>query len=259
MPESIADYEVISSWADARRHVARPPARIGHAGPVLVLELAADGPGWSSLCDDLTRVARLRAPGLLAPIEAGSDQRGDRPFLVTEMAEPAARPTSPVGAAEAVAGAARAVHSMHEAGLAYGPIAPSALLRAERGLVLDLPPLDAPPGEIVAEATLDWISVADSEILGGEPPTRHSDIWALGALLHLLTSERPLYPGIEADETVIALQRVLFTRPVIDPSLPGPLGALIGRCLSPDPADRPPNALWVAEHLEAAYPLRSGT
>jgi hypothetical protein len=41
----------------------------------------------------------------------------------------------------------------------------------------------------------------------------------------------------------------MFTRPVPDPGLSGPVRELIDECLAADPADRPPTALTVAERL----------
>lgn len=250
--DAIADYELIRAWdGPGRRHVAHPPGRLRLEGPVVVSELAVDAEGWQALCDRLARLARVPGDGLLEVIEVGPDLDTGTVFLVTERAERMTGRPVPAEAARLVAGAARAMHAMHEAGLTYGPLTADSILVADRGPVLDLPQVDAVAGEIVDRATWESLQTAEPEILGGEAPSRGSDIWSIGAVLHSLLTERPLYPGIEGDETVTAVQRVLFTRPEPDGAIAGPFLSLIEACLEGDPADRPVSALAVAERLES--------
>jgi serine/threonine protein kinase len=91
----------------------------------------------------------------------------------------------------------------------------------------------------------------DPDLLCGEAPSRSSDIWSLGATLHLAASERPLFPGIDADEPVTAVQRLLFTRPEIDRDLDPVVAETVAACLDPDPDARPGTAAEVAERLAA--------
>ena len=104
----------------------------------------------------------------------------------------------------------------------------------------------------------DWrdVAVLDPALLRGEHPSRSSDIWALAATLHGVLSSRPLYPGIEGDERVTAVQRILFTRPEIDPSLPPGLVETLSACLADDPGDRLLSADELADRLAAVEALR---
>jgi hypothetical protein len=249
----IADYQLIRAWGGAgRRHLARPPERLGLQGSVLVEELAVDAEGWQGVCDHLARLAGVAGDGLLRLIEVGPDLDTGTVFVVTEEAEP---PLPAVGAQQAasrVLRAARALHAMHEVGLTYGPLRTASILDAGGRIVVDLPTLDGEPGRILEQADWETLQMIEPEVLSGETPTRSSDIWALGALLHCVLSRSPLYPGIEEEEAVSAVQRVLFTRPTIDSAIDGRYLPLIEACLQPDPADRPASAATVADQLEGA-------
>lgn len=255
MPESIADYEVVGPWGrSGRRHVCRPPARLGRDGDVLVRRLAVDAEGWQQLCDCLVRMVTAPEGRLIEVIEVGPDLLTGEVFVVTETAEGGTldSPKERLDTRRQVAAveeAARGAHALHEVGLAHGGIHPGAILLTGQGAVLDLPPMDAPPGRVAVAGAWPELVPIDPELLSGEAPSRASDIWALGATLHTVLSDRPLFPGIENDEPVTAVQRVMFTRPEPDPAIPSRLRALIGACVAADPADRPPTAQTVAEQL----------
>jgi hypothetical protein len=265
---SIADYQVQEPWPRAGRYVCQPPDRLGRHGPVLVIELRADAEGWPQLSEHLVRLASVPGGRLLEPIEVGPDLETGRVFLVTEPADPAwpADRTDPAGsdperlvvttadAVEALVVAARGAHDLHEVGLPHGSIHPDTILRAERGVVLDLPILDGPAGEVARTGPWSRLAATSPELLAGEPPSRRSDIWALGATLHMLLSPHPLFPGLDGDEPVTAVQRIMFTRPEIDSSLPDAVSEVISACLAADGADRPPTAADVADRLAAAEP-----
>lgn len=256
--EWIADYQVVAPWGSTSgRYVCRPPRRLGRDGEVMVSEMAVDAEGWQQLCDSLLRLAGAPGEGLLQTFEVGPDLEGEGVFVVTESAPGGslAAPATPADderRCQAVGAAARAAHAMHEVGLAHGSIRPASVLFSARGPVLDLPRLDAPAGHIVSARPWSDLVAVDPELLAGEAPSRASDIWSLGVTLHSVLTERPLFPGIEGDEPVTAVQRVMFTRPEPDGSLPAPLLELITACLAADTADRPGTALEVAERLTTA-------
>jgi hypothetical protein len=154
-----------------------------------------------------------------------------------------------------VADVARGAHALHEAGLAHGAISDKAVVLAERGGLLSPPPLHLPAGAVTRIVDGRDVVTLDPNVLSGEESSRSSDIWALGATLHLALSSRALYPGIDDDPPVTAVQRVLFSRPEVDPDLPSEVQALIQACLEPDPAARPTTAEEVADRLHAATPV----
>ena len=223
----------------------------------MVTELSVDAEGWKQLCDWLVLLTAAPGDGLIESIEVGPDLQTGRVFLVTEAAPlgTLARPDRPLGRDRrlaAVEAAARAAHALHEVGLAHGNIHPGAVALTARGPVLDVPRLDAPAGEVICIEGWAGVECIDPDLLRGEPPSRASDIWALGATLHQALSERPLFAGIEDDEPVTAVQRVMLSRPEPDPDIGPGIRDLITACLATDPADRPPTALAVAGYLSRA-------
>jgi serine/threonine protein kinase len=260
---SIVDYVIIEALAATRRggqrFLCEAPARLHLTDPVVVTELAIDATGWQQLSDQLSRLAAVRDRALLNLIEVGPDldPLGSGVFLASESA-PGGCLADPVqaidvaGLIEAAANVARAAHALHEAGIAHGAIDAQTIQLTERGAVLGPPPLDAPAG--MATRISDWRDVVtmDPDLLRGEAPSRSTDIWSLGATLHGVLSTRPLYPGMDSDEPVTAVQRILFTRPEVDPSIPRPVAETIAACLDPDPGARPSTAEEVADRLLAA-------
>lgn len=252
---SIADYEVVEPWNGADgRFVCRPPGRLRRHGEVMVSELAVDAEGWQQLCDTLLRMALAPGARMLEVLEVGPDPATGGVFVVTEAA-PGGSLSRPAKALPrdariaAVEAAARGAHALHEVGLAHGSIQPGSVVMTGGGAALDLPHLDASPGEVIRVDGWEALVAVDPEVLAGESPARSSDIWSLGVTLHSVLSDKPLFPGIEADEPVTAVQRVMFTRPQPDQSLPSELLALVTDCLAADAADRPATALAVADRL----------
>lgn len=254
---SIADFEVNAPWpGGGRRWVCRPPERLRRDGPVLVGELAVDAEGWQQLCDTLIRLVSAGGDGLVEVLEVGPDPATGGVYLATEAAN-IGRPAGPDRLA-AVTAAARTAHALHEAGVTHGAIAPAAFLSRDGRPVLDLPRLDGPAGQVVQVGDWSDLITVDPALLAGELPSRASEVWALGATLHALMSDRPLFPGIEGDEPVTAVQRVMFTRPEIDRSLPGDVRELVEACLAADPAERPATAAEVADRLEPITSAAAG-
>lgn len=265
MRATIADYETIEAVAAGPPgeacYLCRAPARMRPDEQVAVSELAVDAAGWQQLADHVARLANVASPDLLRLLEVGPDVSSGAAgvYLASEHAKGGslARPYAPLDAASrvaAVAAAARAAHAMHEAGLAHGSISPASILLTSRGPVLAPPRLGAPPGLVCTYSTWPELVTVDPDLLCGEYPSRGSDVWSVGASLHCTLTNKPLYPGIENDEAVTAVQRILFTRPEPDPALPGALRAVVAACLAADPAERPGSALEVAERISGALP-----
>lgn len=268
MRSLVADYEVIRGLAPTAgghsRYICRPPERLGlEDTSVMVTELAVDATGWRDLAGRLSELASVPCPDLLALLEAGPDlgPDGAGAYLASEAvpdgsADDPAAPLDAGAKLATVAAAARGAHALHEAGIAHGSIDASALLLTERGPVLGPPRLGGPAG-VVATAR-DWrdVTTLDPALLRGDAPSRSSDVWALAATLHGLFSERPLYPGIEDDSLLVAVQRVCFTRPAIAGGLPAGLNAVLTSCFAADPAERPATATELADRLSTVGATR---
>jgi eukaryotic-like serine/threonine-protein kinase len=263
---SIADYEVIRTLpltgAGQARYLCRPPERLGVDNLVMVTELAVDAAGWRDLTGQLSRLAGVASDRLLTLYEVGPDldAQGAGVYLVSEAApggtaaDPADR-FDQAARVRAVTDAARGAHALHEAGMVHGSISSSSIFLTPRGAVLGSPTLGRPAGEVAL--LRDWQSVVllDPSLLRGEEPSRSSDIWALAATLHGLLSSRPLYPAIAGDPGVTAVQRVLFTRPEIDGSLPAGVADALSVFLADDPGARPLSAEDFADRLTRAGAL----
>jgi eukaryotic-like serine/threonine-protein kinase len=265
---SIADFVVLQVLPPAAaaqdRYLCQPPERLGQDHtPVVVTELPVDAAGWRDLTSVLSKWAALPSTRLLSMYEVGPDldPGGAGVYLVTEWAQGGslADPEEPLdagGKIRAVTDAARGAHALHEAGLAHGTIDGRSIFLTRRGAVLGPPALGRPPGALAW--VRDWRDVVgmDPALLRGDEPSRSSDIWALGATLHTLLSDRPLYPGIVDNPPVTAVQRIMFTRPEIDASLPAAIAETISSCLAVDPAERPLTAEELADRLTAVEVLR---
>jgi serine/threonine protein kinase len=208
------------------------------------------------LTGNLSRFAGVTFPHLLSLVEVGPDldPAGAGVYLVSEAApggtigDPA-QPLDAPALSRAVAEAARGAHALHECGIAHGSIGRRSIFLTSHGAALGPPPVGRPAG--VVARTADWrdVAVLDPSLLRGEEASRSSDIWALAATLHGLLSPLPLYRGIDADPSVTAVQRILFTRPEIDPALPSGIAATLASCLADDPGERILSAEDLADRL----------
>jgi serine/threonine protein kinase len=264
---SIADFEVIETLAPTAegraRYICQAPERMAGVKRVMITEVEVDASGWNALVEKLTRWSTVPADGLLKLLEAGPDldPAGARVYLASEYPSGGrlGDPSSPLdlpARVEAVAAAARGAHALHEAGMAHGGINLNTVVLTARGPVLAPPPVDRRAGLVTRISDWHEFVTLDPDLLCGEAPSRSSDIWALGVTLHLTASARPLFDGIDADPPVTAVQRLLFTRPEIDPDLHPELAQTVAACLNPDPDARPATAAEVSDRLLAAEVAR---
>jgi serine/threonine protein kinase len=256
---AVADYELGEAFAPLC-YRARPPERLGlpSEANVLVWELGVDAPGWAELRTELSRFAAVDSPNLLRLVEAGPDldPAGGGAYLVSEdpsggtLESPAQR-LRISEQISAVADAARGAHALHEAGIAHGSIRADNIFLSDRGGLLGPPRPAGPPGAVVRADRWQTLDGLDPDLVRGGSASRGSDVWALAATLHRVCSGASLYSGLETEQPVTAVQKVLFGVPTIHASIPPDLAEVLEACFDRDPSRRPATALELAERLDS--------
>jgi len=85
--------------------------------------------------------------------------------------------------------------------------------------------------------------LSDSE----HPLGTHTDVYLLGGMLYEVLHGRPPHGGTTLDEVLAGANHA----PEVSQHVPAPLAELLGRCLAPDPAERPATAQAVRRDLLA--------
>ena len=156
---------------------------------------------------------------------------------------------------KAVADAARGAHALHEAGIAHRDIRPAnVLLGLDHAVLadLELARFLTPGQTVTSTAPVGDLEYTDPALVRGDRASRASDIWSLGLTLHRALSDTTCYPGLTPEAgTLPAVRRILSGGPEISTRLDPAVAELVRACVAPDPADRPPTALVLAEEIEA--------
>lgn len=164
----------------------------------------------------------------------------------------------PFGAEEALRiglDAGRALGVIHAAGIVHGDIKAENVMR-ERGGRIVLMDFGASgrSADLAARSVVSGTrSYLSPEVLAGAAPDRHSDLYALGVLIHYLLSSE--FPRDDDGATIALAQR--------RPDLPAALCARLDALVADDAATRPQDAASYAQELlgllpEQAAPVSSG-
>lgn len=275
MRPRIADYELVRPLGDgghdgqptaggegetgdeAGVYLARPPERLGTGHVHVVLHTSpGDSPAGAPWVRQLASAQSANLPTLL---ELGPDHDGPPGSIYWVHTwtgqDTLARPSFTLSMAHVlwlVASAARGAHAMHEVGLAHGEITPGLIRFNQQVATLDPPSGtgDHPPGlvrRLGHPADLDLMEPGEAR---GELPSRASDVWALGAILHDALSGQLLHPTLPSEPPVTAIQRIMFEAPTVAAGLDPEAARIINSCLAPDPRHRPQSAAALADQLE---------
>ncbi|MFE9207264.1 serine/threonine protein kinase [Micromonospora sp. NPDC007230] len=211
----------------------------------------------AKLRDELGRLAALRAAAPILVAERVQDLDDGRSALRMELCSQSLPELvgsfGPLSVADALAlgsALAAALAVGHRVGLVHGGVSPGNVLFRPSGepLLSDFgltlrrafprdpgPGLDFLPPETVRDGSVD----------------ERSDLYGLGAILHLALSGRSPYHGPPGEQQGERLLRVLGTPvpPLGRADLPPRLAELVSELLVKDPDGRPGDALAVAERL----------
>lgn len=261
--DGIADYRFVRSLGKGSHgtlHLAVPPPRlqldVAHVA-VKVLAGGSDEDAFRRTTRELRAFAAAGSPYLVTLFDAGQQ---DRSFFYSmeyfprgSLAEPA-EPLTRRRVLATVAQAARAAHALHEAGIVHRSIKPANVLLTEDGARLsDLGLAEAlAPGQTVTGlGPIGAVEYVDPAILLGKRGSRASDLWSLGITLHRGLTGEGVYGELPEHDALFAVRKVLSGRPALSAALEPADRELVERCLDPDPASRPPDALSFATELEA--------
>jgi serine/threonine protein kinase len=206
---------------------------------------------------ELAAFAAVRSPYLVTLYDAG--QQGDDLYYSMEYL-PAGSLADAIGSIPpgrvltAVADAARAAHALHEAGIAHNDIKPgNVLLHDSHAKLSDLglSQLLAPGLTITGLGSTGSVEYLDPAIIRGEMPGRATDVFALGATLHRALARSGLYGELPANNTMLAMRRVLSHTPEISPDLPAGVRQVIASAIDPNQAARPATAADLAASIDA--------
>lgn len=260
--QGIADYRFIRPLGDGGHgtfYLAVPPARLGITAEhvaVKVLRGATDEETVRRTSRELRAFASAKSPYLVTLYDAG--QQGDSLFYSMEffalgtLAAPAHGLTRS-SVLTAMSQVARAAHALHEAGVVHHSIKPENVMLhssgarlSDLGLVQSL----APGQTVTGLGPIGAVEYVEPSIILGEKGSRASDIWALAMTLHRALTGTGAYGDLPPHDALFAVRKVLSTRPQLSPILQPADADLIGRCLETNPAQRPRDALTLAEELE---------
>ena len=243
MTRRIADYELVEELGEGnhgRFYKARPPQRLATGDDfvaVKVLDQQSDEDGFRRFANELKLLAAVDSPFLARILDAGQ-QEG---ILFYAMAfHPSG--SLQAGAANmesdeilsAVARAARGAHALHEVGVAHRDIKPANILLGEKGAVLSdlgLAQVLNPGQTVTGRGPIGSIEYMAPAVILGEPASRASDVWSLGATLHRALTGKSVLGDIPTNDVLAALRHVLDATPQVDPSLTDGVGPIIERCV----------------------------
>lgn len=218
-----------------------------------VVDLKAEA-SLSRLCENLERTATLSdCPYLVNLRDAVSIQ--DNLFLAVWDLPRSAAPLEKLAAPEdfwpAAARLVSAVRFLHRRELVHAAISPYTIYSSPEGPLLgefwwmhnaeQLPLAPCPSEDVSAFTPAKVLPFLSPEELRGEPPTRDSDLYALGAIFYYLLTGKP--PRAIPQDSTGDYRQDLSVMPLVPldealPDLPEDILAVVERLLVDDPASR---------------------
>jgi eukaryotic-like serine/threonine-protein kinase len=246
---------VLGESSSGRRYVADPPARLGLQGAVVLKVMdAASGRAFERFVRELTLVAQVDSPHVVQLYEAGQEPGM---FWVSMEHCPLGSLADPSAGTRrerllAVADAARAVHALHEIGVAHRDVRPATvLLTPTGGKLADVSLARHVEADASVMADMAYVDYVDPALIRGAPAGRATDVYSLGAVLHYVLTGRSLYPHLDDVDPMTAVRTVLRDGPLVDDSLSDHESDLVMSMVSADAAGRPSDAAAVAAAIDA--------
>lgn len=257
----IADYEFVRSLGKGNHgefFLARRPERLPVADELVAVKVLS-GPTTEDVFRRATRelsaFASVQSPHLVALYDAG--QQGGVFYYAMEYFPDGSlgdgRPDRATSV-RAVADAARAAHALHENGIVHRDISPrNVMLHNGGGKLSDLglSQVLAPGVTVTGMGSVTSIEYMDPALIQGAAPSRATDIFSLGAVLHRALAGTGLYGDLPEGDAMLALRKVFSSPATVAATLDPDAGAAIGWAIAPNAVDRPGTAVEFAERLDA--------
>lgn len=256
----IADYESLEAIGNDHHgqfYVAPAPPRLGLDAPQLVVKVFdrhIDEDSFARIVAELKVYACAYAETLGKLYEVG--RQGSRFFVAMEYFPAGSLGTAglldPHTAARAVADAARGAHALHDVGMVHREIRPATIMRANGRAKLTDPSLQhvIAPGRTVSGLSLESVETLEPGLVRGEAPNRASDIWSLGATLHMLVTGQTVLGQLPTESLLKVLHHVMTAPVQLSEQLDPRLRQVIERCLAPDRRLRYATAGELADALQ---------
>ena len=255
----IADYRFVDKLGEGNHGtfwLAVAPTRLqldAEHVAVKTLDQRATESDFKRMANELRLYSSVRSPFLVELYDAGH-QEGTLYYAATYYPDGSltTRPAPDV-VRRACADAARAAHALHEVGVAHRDIKPSnVMLENGGGRLGDLGLAQVlNPGQTVTGiGPLGALEYLAPEIVRGEPATRATDAWAIGATFHHALTGQSAFPDLPTGSLLDALRHLLRTPPALDGGLGLADRAVVERCMAATPEERPATCLELAEMIE---------
>ncbi len=230
-------------------------ARDERTGEIVALKrlhpyLVADATARARLEREAAVLQAVDHPAIVRPRELVADP--DDPALVMEFAQGRSiqeriaedGPFRPEEAVAIMGVVADALAVAHEAGILHRDVKPANILVEDSGAVhlVDFGIASVAQTDAMAltatQTVVGTFRYTAPERLAGEPASPRSDVWALGAVLHEMLTGKPAVTGTDSGTVAGAVADA--ARGLDD--VPPAVAAVVRRALSPEPADRYPDA-----------------
>ncbi|MFE1101209.1 WD40 repeat domain-containing serine/threonine protein kinase [Nocardiopsis alba] len=247
-PSSLGPHRLLArlgAGGMGRVYLARTPD--GHlcAMKVVKEELAHDAQFRARFAREVRTAQRVRGPFTPAVVDADPD--APAPWMATEYVpgptlKEAVRENGPFPAESLLVltlGLARALSTIHAAGLMHRDLKPGNILLSPRGpQVIDFGIARAVEGTVLTRTgqTFGTPSYTSPEQIVGKNVTPKADVFSMaGAVLFAASGRPPFGEGT----SISVLNKVMNGEPDLGALPEGPLRPLLARCLEKDPARRP--------------------
>ncbi|MBI2935248.1 MAG: PQQ-binding-like beta-propeller repeat protein, partial [Chloroflexi bacterium] len=217
----------------------------------------------------LERVRSLRYPGIVVPLEMGTDGANSwlvYPYIAGETLAEMLRHRSLTGAEglSLLRGVAEALDYAHAKGIVHGDLKPSNIFVGLRGEVsvtdFGMAALATEVAPLV-RSTLNTPhpSYTAPEHAQGFPAGPASDVYSLGALAYELVTGRVPFLGLESS-AVLAKQLTMNPEPPsrLNPALPQEIDPMLQKALARRPEQRYATAVELVQAMEAALTSKDG-